>query len=141
MCEGLFNKHSTFLWEQPLLLSNLFLVSYETDFMQERFRKNEKKLALYVNFTLRYTNNALVLKIFTSLNDFQDRAFPIIVSYMEDCRNGSYCKSSKLWMIFVKHYGRHNELICFDWLNHNAAIFFLKCALPNDGCQLLGMFY
>lgn len=44
------------------LLANLFLYSYETDFIQEVLNKNENKLSRFFNFTFRYKDYLLSLK-------------------------------------------------------------------------------
>ena len=41
------------------LLADLFLYSYEADFIQGLLKKNEKKLARSFNFTFRYIDNVL----------------------------------------------------------------------------------
>ena len=43
------------------LLAHLFLYSYEADFIQGIFKKNEKKLARSFNFTFRYIDDVLSL--------------------------------------------------------------------------------
>jgi hypothetical protein len=43
------------------LLANLFLYSYEADFIQWLLKKNEKKLARSFNFTFRYVYDVLSL--------------------------------------------------------------------------------
>jgi uncharacterized protein YaeQ len=60
------------------LLADLFLYSYEADFIQGFLKKNEKKLARSFNFTFRYIddnianvlsiNNSSMLKISVSEN-------------------------------------------------------------------------
>ena len=45
------------------LLADLFLYSYEADFIQGFLKKNEKKLARSFNFTFRYIDDVLSLKI------------------------------------------------------------------------------
>ena len=52
------------------LLADLFLYSYETDFIQRLLKKNEKKLARSFNFTFRFINNS-------RFGDFVDRIYPI----------------------------------------------------------------
>ena len=52
------------------LLADLFLYSYETDFIQRFLKKNQKKLAPSFNFTFRYMNNS-------RLGDFVDHIYPI----------------------------------------------------------------
>ena len=39
----------------------MFFYSYEADFIQELFKKNEEKLARSFNFTLRYIDDVLSL--------------------------------------------------------------------------------
>jgi hypothetical protein len=58
------------------LLSDLFLYSYEADFIQGLFKKNEKKLARSFNFTFRYIDDVLSLNN-TRYGDFVDRIYPI----------------------------------------------------------------
>jgi hypothetical protein len=43
------------------LLADLYLYSYEADFIQELLRKNEKKLARSFNFMFRYIDDVLSL--------------------------------------------------------------------------------
>ena len=43
------------------LFADLFLYSYDTDFIQGLLKKNEKKLARYFNFTFRYIDDVLSL--------------------------------------------------------------------------------
>ena len=43
------------------LLADLFLYSYEADFIQELLQKNEKKLTQSFNFTCRYIDDVLSL--------------------------------------------------------------------------------
>ena len=57
------------------LLIDLFLYSYETDFIQEFLKKNEKKLARSFNVMFRYRDNVLSLKI-SKFVDFVDRIYP-----------------------------------------------------------------
>ena len=57
------------------LLIDLFLYSYETDFIQEFLKKNEKKLARSFNVMFRYRDNVLSLKI-SKFGDFVDRIYP-----------------------------------------------------------------
>jgi hypothetical protein len=51
----------SFLTSCPPLLADLFLYSYETDFIQGLFKKNEKKLTRSLNFTFRYIDDVLSL--------------------------------------------------------------------------------
>ena len=43
------------------VLADLFLYSYEADFIQGLLKKNEKKLARFINFTFRYIDDVLPL--------------------------------------------------------------------------------
>jgi hypothetical protein len=58
------------------LLCDLFLYSYEADFIQGLLRKNEKKLARSFNFTFRYIDDVLSLN-YSRFGDFVDRIYPI----------------------------------------------------------------
>jgi hypothetical protein len=58
------------------LFADLFLYSYEVDFIQGLLKKNEKKLARSFNFTFRYIDDVLSLNNFRFC-DFVDRIYPI----------------------------------------------------------------
>ena len=58
------------------LLADLFLNSYEADFIKGLLRKNEKKLARSFNVTSRYIDGVLSLNN-SRLGDFVDRIYPI----------------------------------------------------------------
>jgi hypothetical protein len=58
------------------LLSDLFLCSYEADFIQGLLKKNEKKLARSFHFTFRYIDDVLSLNN-SRFGDFVDRIYPI----------------------------------------------------------------
>ena len=58
------------------LLADLFLCSYEANFIQGLLKKNEKKLAQSFNFTFRYIDDVLSLNNYR-FGDFIDRIFPI----------------------------------------------------------------
>jgi hypothetical protein len=58
------------------LLADLFLYSYEAEFIQGLLKKNEKKLARSFNFTFRYIDNILSLDN-SRFGDFVDRIYPI----------------------------------------------------------------
>ena len=58
------------------LLVDLFLYSYEEDFIQRRLKKNEKKLARSFNYTFRYIDAVLSLNN-SRFGDFIDRIYPI----------------------------------------------------------------
>ena len=59
-----------------LLLADLFLYSYEADFIQGLLKKNEKKLTRSFNFTFRYIDDVLSLNN-SRFGDFVDRIYPI----------------------------------------------------------------
>ena len=73
-----FNRQSAYLWGTYCapLLADLFLYSYEADFMQGLLKKNEKKLARSSNFTFRYIDYVLSLDN-SRFGDFVDRIYPI----------------------------------------------------------------
>jgi hypothetical protein len=58
------------------LLTDLFLYSYEEDFIQGLLKKNEKKLARSFNFTFRYIDDVLLLNN-SRFCDFVDGISPI----------------------------------------------------------------
>jgi hypothetical protein len=58
------------------ILADLFLYSYEADFIQRFIRKNEKKLTLSFNFTFRYIDDVFSLHN-SRFGDFFDRFYPI----------------------------------------------------------------
>ena len=58
------------------LLADLFLYSYEADFIQGFLKKNEKKLARSFNVTFRYIDDVLSL-IYSRFGDFVDHIYPI----------------------------------------------------------------
>jgi hypothetical protein len=58
------------------LLADLFLYSYEADFIQELLQKNEKKLTQSFNFTFRYIDDVLSLNNY-KFGDSFDRNLPI----------------------------------------------------------------
>ena len=58
------------------LVADLFLYSYEADFIQRLLKKNEKKLAQSFNFTFRYIDDVLSLNN-SRFDDFVDRIYPI----------------------------------------------------------------
>jgi hypothetical protein len=57
------------------LPDNLFLYSYEADFIQRLLKKNEKKLARSFNFTFRYIDDVLSLNN-SRFGDCIDRIYP-----------------------------------------------------------------
>ena len=58
------------------LLADLFLYSYEADFIQGLLKKNEKKLAKSFNFTFQYIDDVLSINN-SRFGDFVDRIYPI----------------------------------------------------------------
>jgi hypothetical protein len=58
------------------LLDDLFLYSYEAEFIHGLLKKNEKKLARSFNFTFRYIDDVLSLNN-CRFGDFADRIYPI----------------------------------------------------------------
>ena len=58
------------------LIADLFLYSYEADFMQGFLKKNEMKMARSFNFTFRYIDDVLSLNN-SRFCDFVDRIYPI----------------------------------------------------------------
>jgi hypothetical protein len=63
------------------LLADLFLYSYEADFIQGLLKKNEKKLARSFNFTFRYIDDVLLLNN-SRLGIFVDRIYVSTVRYI-----------------------------------------------------------
>ena len=57
-------------------LADLFLYSYQADFIQRLLKKNEKKLTRSFNFTFRYIDDVLLLNN-SRFGDFVDRIYPI----------------------------------------------------------------
>jgi hypothetical protein len=58
------------------LLADLFLYSYEADFIQRLLKKNEKTLSRSFNFTFRYIDDVISLNN-SRFGDFVDRIYPI----------------------------------------------------------------
>ena len=58
------------------ILADLFLYSYETDFIQGILNKNEKKLARSFNFTFRYIDDVLSINN-SRFGNFVDLIYPI----------------------------------------------------------------
>jgi hypothetical protein len=58
------------------LLADLFLYSYEADFIQGLLKKNEKKLVRSFNFTFHYIDDVLSLNN-SRFGDFVGRIYPI----------------------------------------------------------------
>ena len=64
------------------LLADLFLYSYEADFIQGLFKKNEKKLARFFNFMFRYIDNVISLND-SRFGDLVGRIYPIELKIKE----------------------------------------------------------
>jgi hypothetical protein len=58
------------------LLADLFLYSYDADFIQGLLNKNEKKLARSFHFTFRHIDDVLSLNN-SRFGDFVDLIYPI----------------------------------------------------------------
>ena len=58
------------------LLADMFLYSYEVDFIQGLLKKSEKNLARSYNFMFRYIDDVLSLNN-SRFGDFVDRIYPI----------------------------------------------------------------
>ena len=71
------------------LLADLFLYSYEVDFIQGFLKKKEKKLARSFNFTFRYIYDVLSLNN-SRFGDFVDRIYPIELEIMDTTYTNRY---------------------------------------------------
>jgi hypothetical protein len=71
------------------LLAELFLYSYEADFIQRLLKKNEKKLARSFNFTFRYMDDALLLNN-SWFGDFVDRIYTIELKIKDTAERGHH---------------------------------------------------
>jgi hypothetical protein len=73
-----FNSQSAYLTSTNCahLLADLFLYSYEVDFIQGLLKRNEKKMSLSFNFTFCYIDDVLSLNN-SRLDDFVHRVYPI----------------------------------------------------------------
>ena len=74
------------------LIADLFLYSYEADFIQGLFKKNEKKLARFFNFMFRYIDNVISLND-SRFGDLVGRIYPIELKIKETTdtdRSASY---------------------------------------------------
>ena len=69
-------RRHTYGYKLCSLLTDLFLYSYEADFIQGLLEKNERKLARSFHFTFSYIDDVLSLNNFR-LGDFVDRIYPI----------------------------------------------------------------
>jgi hypothetical protein len=87
--EMFFNRQSAYLWVQTLL-PDLFLYSYEADFIQGLLKKNEGKLARSFNFTFRYIDDVLSLNN-SRFGDFVDRIYPIELEIKDTTHTDRSC--------------------------------------------------
>ena len=74
------------------LLADLFLYSYEADFIQGLLKKSEKKLARSFNFTFRKIDDVLLLNN-SRFGDFVHRIYPIELEIKDNTytdRSASY---------------------------------------------------
>ena len=72
-----FNRQSAYLWvNYPPLLADLFLYSYEANFIRGLLKKNEDKLSEYFKFTFLNMDDVLSLNN-SMLGDFVDRIYHI----------------------------------------------------------------
>jgi hypothetical protein len=82
----------------PPLLADLFLYSYETDFIHGLLKKNEKKLTRSFNFTSRYIDDVLSINNYR-FGNFADRIFPIVVEIKDVTdtdKSASYLEKRRL---------------------------------------------
>jgi hypothetical protein len=103
-------------------LANLFLYSYEADFIQWLFKKNEKKLAQSFNFMFCYIDDVLSLTN-SRFGDFVDRIYPIELEIKDTTntdRSTSYLdldleidSEGRLRTTFQQHL--HMEYISLSW--------------------------
>ena len=77
------------------LLADLFIYSYEADFMQELLNKNEKKLARSFNFTIRHIDDVLSLNN-SRFGDAVDRIYPIELEIKDTTDTDTLTYTSKL---------------------------------------------
>ena len=84
-------------------LVDLFLYSYEEDFIQELFKKNETKLSRSFNFTFRYLDDILSLNN-SRFGDFVHYIYPIELEIKQITtdtdRYDSYLDLHLYWSLF-----------------------------------------
>jgi hypothetical protein len=97
------------------LLADLFLYSYEADFIQVLLKKKEKKLARSFNFTVRYIDDVLSLNN-SRFGDFIDRIYPIeleIKDTTDTDRSASYLdlhlEIDSEGRLRAKHYDKRDD--------------------------------
>ena len=89
MVDVFFNTVGIPMGTNCALLADLFLYSYEANFIQELLKKNEKKLARSFNFTVRYIDDVLSLNN-SRFGDFVDRIYLIELEIKDTHRSASY---------------------------------------------------
>ena len=76
-----FNRQSALLiGTNCALLADLFLYSYEADFIQGLLKKNEKELARSFNFTFHYIDEVLSLNSY-KFGDCVEPSIPLCLKY------------------------------------------------------------
>ena len=91
------------------LLADLFLYSYETDFIQGLLKKNEKKLTQSFNFTFRYIDavyeiTALHKQALTPIS-LKSGPFPLKFSKILQAHpNNSRSRASRITLISIPAY-------------------------------------
>jgi hypothetical protein len=93
------------------LLADLFLYSYEAEFIQGLIKKNERKLARSFNFTFRYIDDALSLNN-SRFGDFVDRIYPIkleIKDTTDTNRSASYLEIDSEGRLRTKLYDKTDD--------------------------------
>ena len=83
-----FNRQSTLLWVQTVL-ADLFLYSYEADFIHGILKKSEKKLARSINLTFRYIDDALSLNN-SRFGDFVEGIYSIALEIKDITDTSAY---------------------------------------------------
>ena len=79
------------------LLADLFLYSYEADFIQGLHKKNEKKLARSFNFTFRYIDDVLSLNN-SRFCEFVDRNYTIELEIKDTTDTDRYASYLDLYL-------------------------------------------
>jgi hypothetical protein len=95
------------------ILAELFLYSYERDFIQGLSKKNEKKLERSYNFTFSYIYDILSLNN-SRLGDFVDRIYPIAFEIKDTTDTEVLCRCC--WNVATYKWKVHNgkiEIISF----------------------------
>ena len=107
------------------LLAELFLYSYEADFIQGLLKKNGKRITRSFNFTLRYIDDLLSLNN-SKLGDFVDCIYPIEL----DIKDFTYTAKPASYLDL--HLQIDNEGRFRAKLDHKRDIIFSHCELSID---------